>query len=53
MIRHVGKWLFPNDKHSARRRKMRILYCTILGGILASALIALTYIWMYQSRRFE
>ena len=52
MIRHVGKWLFPNDQRSARRRKMQIIYLTIFGGLAAGALIALTFIWVYYSRRF-
>ncbi len=52
MMRRVGKLLFPNDKRSARRRKTRILFITLLGGLAASALIALAYIWAYQSGRF-
>ena len=52
MMRRLGKWLFPNEKRSARRRKMRILSITVLGGLLASALIALVFIWVYQSGRF-
>jgi hypothetical protein len=52
MMRRVSKLLFPNDKRAARRRKMRILYITILGGLAASALIALAFIWAYSSGRF-
>ena len=52
MMRYVAKLLFPNDKRSARRRKLRILCITILGGLAASALLALAYIWAYSSGRF-
>jgi hypothetical protein len=48
----VGRLLFPNEQRSARRRKMRILSVTILGGLAASALIALAFIWAYHSGRF-
>jgi hypothetical protein len=52
MARHVAKLLFPNEQRSARRRKMRVLCITILGGLLASALIALLFVWVYHSGRF-
>jgi hypothetical protein len=52
MAHYVAKLLFPNEQRSARRRKMQILWITILGGLLASALIALAFIWVYQSGRF-
>jgi hypothetical protein len=52
MMHRVSKLLFPNDKRSARRRKMRILCITVLGALATSALIALTYIWVYSSGRF-
>ena len=52
MMRRLGKWVFPRDKRSARNRKMRILMVTVVGGLLASTLIALGYIWVYNSDRF-
>jgi hypothetical protein len=52
MMRRIGKLLFPNEKRAARRRKTQILIITVLGGLGASALIALTYIWVYSSGRF-
>lgn len=52
MVHYVAKLLFPNEQRSARQRKMRILCITVLGGLIASALIALTFIWVYGSRRF-
>ena len=50
--RNVGKLLFPNEQRSARQRKLRILSLTVLGGLAASALIALAFIWVYNSGRF-
>jgi hypothetical protein len=52
MAHHLAKLLFPHDQRSARRRKMRVLWMTILGGLLASTLIALTFIWIHYSGRF-
>jgi hypothetical protein len=52
MTRRISRLLFPNDKSSARERKMHILCITVLGGLAASALIALAYIWVYSSGRF-
>ena len=52
MIHRVSKLLFPNDQGSARRRKMRILCLTVLGGLAASTLIALLLIWAHTSGRF-
>ena len=52
MGHYVAKLLFPKQERTARRRKMRILCVTILGGLLASALIALAFIWVYYSGRF-
>jgi len=52
MAQYVGKLLFPMEQRSARRRKMRILCITVLGGLVASALIALAFIWVYYSGRF-
>jgi len=52
MSHRVAKLLFPNDKRSARRRKMRNLCLTILGGLIASAVIALVFVWAYSSGRF-
>ncbi len=52
MGHHLAKLLFPNEQRSARRRKMRILVITVLGGLLASGLIALAFIWAYYSGRF-
>jgi len=52
MAHYVAKLLFPKQERTARRRKMRILCVTILGGLLASALIALAFIWVYYSGRF-
>ena len=52
MLRYLGKRLFPNEQRTARRRKMRILCVTILGGLLASALIAGLFFYIYSSGRF-
>jgi hypothetical protein len=52
MLHYVAKLLFPHEQRTARRRKMRILCITALGSLLASALIALLYVWAYQSGRF-
>jgi hypothetical protein len=52
MLHYVAKLLFPNQQRTARRRKMRILCITVLGGLLASALIALVFVWVYYSGRF-
>ena len=52
MIRLLGKWLFPHDKGSARERKVHMLLMTVFGGILASVLIALMFLWVYHSDRF-
>ncbi len=51
-MRRIGKWLFPDLKRSARKHKMRVLSLTLLGGIAASALVALAYFWAYNSGRF-
>ena len=52
MAHYVAKLLFPNEQSAARQRKMQILCVTLLGGLIASALIALTFIWIYNSGRF-
>jgi hypothetical protein len=52
MTYRLGKWLFPNEKRSARQRKIRTLSITILGGLAASAVIVLLYVWVYYSNRF-
>ena len=52
MAHYVAKLLFPHDKRSARRRKMRILCITVFGGLAASGLIALMFIWIHNSGRF-
>jgi hypothetical protein len=52
MAHYVAKLLFPNEQRAARRRKMRILCITILGGVLASLLIAAFFLWVYSSGRF-
>jgi hypothetical protein len=52
MASYVARLLFPNEERSARRRKMRILCVTVLGGLLASAVIALLFVSAYNSGRF-
>jgi hypothetical protein len=52
MLHYIGKLLFPNEQRTARERKMQILCITVLGGLLASALIALLFLWVYNSGRF-
>jgi hypothetical protein len=52
MAHYFAKLLFPNEQRTARRRKMRILCITVLGGLLASALIAAFFVWVYSSGRF-
>jgi hypothetical protein len=51
-LHYVGRLLFPNQQRAAWRRKMRILCITVLGGLLASALIAALFVWVYSSGRF-
>jgi hypothetical protein len=52
MLRYIGKRLFPNEQRSARERKMRILCITVLGCLLASAVIVALVIYVYSSGRF-
>ncbi len=52
MGQRVARLLFPREHTPIRRRKMRNLCVTILGGLGASALVALTYVWVYHSGRF-
>jgi hypothetical protein len=53
MMRYFAKLLFPNEQRTAQRRKMQILCITVVGSLLASALIAALFVWVYHSRRFE
>jgi hypothetical protein len=52
MAHYLAKLLFPKEQRSARRRKMQILVTAVLGGLLASTLIALAFIWAHYSGRF-
>jgi hypothetical protein len=52
MADYIARLLFLNQETSARRRKMRILSVTLLGGLSASALIAAWFVWAYSSGRF-
>jgi len=52
MLHYLGKRLFPNEQRTARRRKMRILCVTVVGSLLASALLAGLFFYVYSSRRW-
>jgi hypothetical protein len=52
MLRYLGKRLFPNEQRSAQQRKMQILCVTILGALLASALLAGFFYYVYSSGRW-
>jgi len=49
---YLGKLLFPNDRGSARRRKMRIFWLTVVLGAAASALVGAMLYWAHYSGRF-
>jgi len=52
MRAYLGKLLFPNDRGSARRRKLRFLWIALVLGLAASALVGYVFIWAYNSGRF-